>query len=492
MKKIFIYIVSIVLLSTSCENYDFGDTNENINGPSTASTSSLISGAMTRFMTFQGRPYRITPTLNVQYFMQHVYNDEMLYANYAGSWYSYYVQTLSNCQEVINICSAEGAANEPLIAANGSIDNQIAVAMIYKSVIFKRVTDLFGDVPYSEALNSEIISPKYDAQEDIYKGMIADVKAARDMMELDADGPTGDIIYDGDMEKWAKFANSFILSLSIQLSKVYPGASDYAATEFKAALAHSAGLIETADDEAIYTYDIANGYNNPWNWMRSADYGVTKEFLDAMKGNGFTSNSTYDNRVALFAADPSLEGHPYGYASNTLGENSPVRTVLITASTKLPLLSAGYVYLNRAEGAALGWTTENVASMLTAGIEASYALGASLYDETGELAIGDGSAYAAARVADLSTAPGGAVQVIGEEKWVALCPLGFDAWSEWRRTGYPVLSPAPDAINDGQIPRRYNYPSGEASLNAANYTAGVNGLTPARDINTARVWWDKE
>ncbi|TRX70989.1 SusD/RagB family nutrient-binding outer membrane lipoprotein [Carboxylicivirga sp. M1479] len=491
MKRIFIFLFSIVLLSTSCETIDFGDTNENINGPVTPSTSSLMSGAMTNFATRTGRPYRITPTLNVQYLMQHVYNDEMLYANTSGYWTSYYVQTLSNLQAVINTCSDEELSADPFVIANGAPENQLAVAMIFKSVIFKRVTDLFGDVPYSEALNSEIISPKYDSQEDIYKGMIADVKAARDMIDGSKEGPTGDVIYNGDMDKWAKFANSFILSLSIQLSEVYPGVNDYAATEFKAAVANPNGLIELAADEAIYTYDIANGYDNPWNWMRAADYGVTKEFLDAMKGNGFTSNSTYDDRIALFAKDPSLEGHPYGYDTNTEGENSPVNPIIIGSDTKLPLLTAAYTFLNRAEGAALGWTTEDVADMLTSGIESSFATGSSLYDSENELMIGDGSAYAAARVLDLSSAAGGAIQVIAEEKWVALFPLGFDAWSEWRRTDYPMLSPAPDAINDGQIPRRYNYPSTEVTLNADGYATGVAALTPARDNNTSRMWWDK-
>jgi len=112
--------------------------------------------------------------------------------------------------------------------------------------------------------------------------------------------------------------------------------------------------------------------------------------------------------------------------------------------------------------------------------------------ETGiPIPAGNAPAYAAGRVADVATAPGGALQVIGEEKWIALFPLGYDEWSEWRRSDYPILNPAPDAINDGDIARRYNYPSDEVTLNSANYQAGVSGLTPAQDINTARMWWDK-
>ena len=142
MKKIFIALLSIVLLSTGCENIDFGDTNKNVNGPADASTSALLSGAITDFSTTTGRPYRITPNLNVQYLVQMVYNDEMLYADYAGSWSGYYVQELSNLQTVINICSDPENASNPVIAANGALENQLAVAKIFKSVIFKRVTDI--------------------------------------------------------------------------------------------------------------------------------------------------------------------------------------------------------------------------------------------------------------------------------------------------------------------------------------------------------------
>ncbi len=85
----------------------------------------------------------------------------------------------------------------------------------------------------------------------------------------------------------------------------------------------------------------------------------------------------------------------------------------------------------------------------------------------------------------------GNAQVIGEEKWVALYPLGYDAWSEWRRTEVPALTPAADAINSGDIPRRYNYPSDEATLNTTNYNAGVSSLSPATDNNTSKVWWNQ-
>jgi len=483
MKKIFLALLSIVLLSVGCENIDFGDTNQNVNGPAEVNTASMLSGAITNFGDDRGRPYRITPTLNVQYLVQYVYNDEMLYADYAGNWGNYYVQELSNVQEVLDVLADPESATNSSIIANGSIENQEAVALIWKSVIFKRVTDLFGNVPYSQGLNSEILTPVYDSQQDIYTGMIADVKAARDMIDVNAAGATGDVIYGGDMEMWQKFANSFLMSLGMQLTKVDATLAKATVLE---ALNNSAGVLEDVSEDALYTYDVANGFTNPWNWMRPADYGVSAEFISALKGNGFTSNSTYDERITYVTDDPSVPGHAYGHLLYSDTENtSPVGTTLISASTQLPILTSAYTYLHRAEAAARGWTSEDAGEMLKMGIMSSYARGAAIYG----VEIGDGEAYADARVADMATA--GELTVISEEKWVDLFPLGYDSWSEWRRTGIPTLTPAVDAINDGQIPRRYNYPNTEASLNGDGYDSGVAALSPATDNNTSRFWWDK-
>ncbi len=489
MKKLFVIILGIALSFTGCDISDFGDTNKNVNGPLEGNTATLMSGAMTNFATRQGRPYRITPTLNVQYFMQLVYNDEMLYADYAGFWQSYYVQVLSNLKLVIDIVSDPASELDPAVIGNGNLANQQAVAMIYKAVVFKRVTDLFGDVPYSNALNAETLTPTYDSQESIYAGMIADVKAARDMIDEGADGPTGDAIYGGDMTKWVKFANSFLMQMAMQLSEV--STTIDAEGEFASALAHPGGVIESVADEAWYEFDTQNGFNNPWNWMRPADYGVTEELISSMKGygdNAVTSNTTFDNRILVMQEDTSEAGLPYGYLDYQEASAS-VASVLLDPGTPMPLLTAAYTWLNRAEAASRGWTSEVVADMLTNGIMASYASMEALYDPAGALAMGDGASYAAARVADMSTE--GELTVISEEKWVALYPLGYDAWSEWRRTDIPALQPAADAINNGQIPRRYNYPADEVSLNTANYNSGVSTLSPASDNNTSRVWWNQ-
>jgi hypothetical protein len=157
-------------------------------------------------------------------------------------------------------------------------------------------------------------------------------------------------------------------------------------------------------------------------------------------------------------------------------------------------MTASYVFLNRAHALQLGWSTGDlltIPQLLTAGIEMSYA---TLDAHFGTSISADATTYAAARVLDAGdpvVAPGGFMQVIAEEKWVSLFGQAFDAWTEWRVTGYPILTPAVDYLNNGQIPRRYLYPADESTLNEAMYDEGVAKLSPQEDRNTSKVWWDQ-
>jgi len=485
MKNIKYIVLSLLLTLGACDNVDFGSTNENPNGAGEPYTAGLMAGAMSRFSTLTGREYLMKPTLLIQYQSQVTYTDEMRYGEVASSWYSYYVQTLSNLQLVVDICSDPDKIT-PALITQGNPTNQIAVAKIFQAVIFKRVTDTWGNIPYSEALKGlDLISPKYDNQEDIYKALIASVKDSRDMLLTAEKGPIGDNIYGGNVVKWKKFANSLILQMTLQLSKKYPSAGQYAAIEFNAALNNAAGVITTVADEAWFTYTL--DFQNPFVANRIPDYFLSKEFTDGLKGLGTTTNNTLDARINVFARYPDRDGVPYGFQGGSGTGKTGMSLKIWNNIAPLPLMTAAYTYLNRAEAGALGWTSEVPATMLTNGITLSYATLDAHYATT----ISSGAAaYAAARVATIAGTVT-ARRVIAEEKWVALFPSGFDAWAEWRRTNYPTLFPATDFLNNGQIPRRYIYPTEESSLNAAAYASGVSSLSPATDNNTSKVWWDQ-
>ena len=496
MKKIK-YLILSVLLATSfvaCDTVDFGDINKNTNGPSDPYTSGLLASAIMNYSNITGGNYLFRPSLYVQWQSQVTYTAQMRYAANAASWYRYYVTQLSNLQEVINYCSDPANEFDIALLDQGSINNQIGVSKIFQAIIFKRLTDTYGDIPFSEALNpQEHIIQNYDNQEMIYKGVIDMLKEGRGMLEPGKKGPTGDIIYGGDVTKWRSLVNSIILQASLQLSKKYPAAGGYAAIEFNAAL--NDGVITSVDEEAWFRYDEESGYNSPWFAHRPTDFFLSKEFTDALNGKpdlNPTSNHTKDLRLLVYGTNDN-DGVPYGYIDGSGGASAQMSTDHYwAAEATIPFMTASYTFLNRADAANLGWTDETAKLLLQKGIEMSYET-LSFQKEITEIDGVDFVDYGKTKYANerLNDADGvGMATVIAEEKWVSLFPSAFDAWAEWRRTNIPALVPATDYLNDGKIPRRYNYPAEEATLNGDGYKQGVNALTPADDNISSKFWWD--
>ena len=494
--KYLLTLICCVLIVASCDSIDFGSVNEDDDSPAEPNTESLMSGAMNRFFTLTGRNYYAKPSLYVQYQSQVTYTAEQRYNTAPVSWQGYYVQTLSNLKQVIDITTADEVPSE--VVANGAPENQAGVAMLMSAFIYKRVTDAYGPIPYTEALNpEENVTPAYTSQEEVYNDLFAKVKAARDMMDTGKAGPTGDVVHGGDVSKWKKFANSFLMSLAIQISDAAP---DKAETEFVAALNNEDGVIDEVPEEFWYSYQNTVGAENPISQFRGADYQMSLPFTRALQGKAdgtyiTYSNDSFDDRLNVFASDPSLDGRPYGQevyeegeVPGLTGSFSSYSSAINSADSPLPYMTAAYTFLNRAEAANRGWTSENAQLMLTTGIQMSYATVDAHWDDgsatSGNLQ-SDGTTFAASRVADA-----GIEQVIAEEKWVALFPMGFQSWSEWRRTDYPGLIPAVEATNSGEIPTRYIYPDGESGSNPESYQGGVNQLSPAEDSNTSKFWWE--
>ena len=496
MKNIKHLVFTVAVLAsivTACDTVDFGGVNQDDDTAKQGNAEALMAAAMNRYFTLTGS-YHNVPTLYVQYQAQSVYTQEQNYGVTPYPWLGYYVQTLSNLNRVRDINSQDEISD--VTRTYGAPVNQIGVSEIMSAMIWKRLTDTWGPVPYNEAFaGEENVTPAYTPQEEIYRDLIRRVKEARDMLDPSLLGPTGDPLYGGDIASWQRYANSFLMSLSLQLSERFPENSGFAATEFNAALNHSAGVIDEVSEEMWYDHANQPGMENPFSLYRGADYFLSEAFTDALQGTTpqdsaiVYSNSTFDNRLNIYSDQPDSVGIPYGVN----GEFNGPSTSEAISGPDAPhhVMTAAYTYLNRADAANLGWTGESAQDMLETAIQMSYASLDQYYDDgdaTTGLLQADGTAFAAARLADAANV--GIEQVIGEEKWAALFPRGFQAWAEWRRTGYPALKPAPAATNSGEIPTRFLYPQNEGGSNAANYEEGVSLLRPAEDSNTAKVWWD--
>ncbi|HEV7333195.1 MAG TPA: SusD/RagB family nutrient-binding outer membrane lipoprotein [Flavisolibacter sp.] len=465
MKKyFFIFILPAVVFAVGCNKLkDFGSTNINPN----ASTTPIVGALMTNVQAgIGGYAAQTRPGLYAQYFSETQYTDVSLYSlpqlNFSGE----YAGSLYDLQNIIN----QNVSN-----------NQNVVARILMQYIFWTLTDRWGDIPYSEALTGNA-TPKYDKQEDIYKGMINTLKAAVD--QFDPSSPiTGDIIYNGNIANWKKLANTLRMAMALRLSKVYPSPSGYAATEFKAALQHPAGVITSNAENFTVNYPGGN-FQNPW----FATYNGRRDFGESATMTTLMTNLN-DPRQQAFGT--STVGVPYGVtrakAEAFTGANTNwsriLREDLRQDNSSVVVYSAAQATLARAEAADYGWTSENLTNLYQTGITLSF--------QQWGLPAPSASYFLQPNVALTAPAGTGAnLQKIATQRYIASYPNGLEGWSIWRKTGYPVLTPAPDAVTTTGIPRRYTYGQNEYATNDAATKAAASAI--GGDEANTRVWWDKQ
>jgi hypothetical protein len=481
MKKKLIYALTGFFLmgAAGCSKLeDFGDTNVN----PAATTEPILAALLTNAQASMGAYASQTRGgLYAQYFSETQYTDVSLYSIPQLSFTGEYSGTLNDLQMIIN---------------KNTNKNMSTVAKILQQYVFWHITDRWGDVPYSEALTGKS-TPKYDSQEEIYKGMIAKLKAA--VNEFDNSLITGDVLCNGDVAQWKRVANSMRLLMSLQLSKRYPAADGYAALEFKSALADAAGVITTNAQNFKVDYPGGNYKNNWWNaYNGRKDYAESKTMTDLLSSLGDSRANVFGGvteiQGAANSATASTVGMPYGivrasaeaFTSANAGWARILRGDFRTEDADVVLISAGQIALARAEAADKGWTAESLSTMYTTGITLAFEQwGLSVpanYLAQGTVALGAaGTATNAGKIAT--------------QRYISFYPNGLQGWNIWRKTGFPALTPAPDATNDPkEIPRRYTYASSESTTNGANLQAAVTRQFGTANLTgdkmNARVWWD--
>jgi hypothetical protein len=485
MKHIFKYkfaaalLLGALVLGPSCKKVDFGSLNNNPNQTTEPITSALLTNALSAIgnRTWDAGGITTIEGLYCQYFSETQYTDVSRYTRTTNNWDGFYSGVMYDLQNIINYNSDD--ATKVKAALNGSNANQIAVATILLQYHYWLLTDTWGDLPYSQALQGNGVIP-YDSQESVYTGMLTQLKNA--VAGFDGGlGPKGDILYNGDVTKWKKFGNSLRLLISLRLSKVNPTLGK---TEFAAALADPAGVISSNSDNATLVYpggNYLNTFYNYYNVTKRDDYSVAKTLLDFLNAKG-------DLRNTIFGT--STVGFPYGltrdqavsFANSNTSYSRLMAKSVSTATSAIPVVTASHVFLARAEGANLGWSGEDVATMYKNGISASWS----------QWGISDATALAGyLSNADVDLTGGDAAKKIATQQWIAWYPNGWQGWSNWKKTGYPVLTPAPGLT---AIPRRLSYGVNEPQLNPANYEPAAAKYTGPDGVNSqyARMWWDKQ
>jgi hypothetical protein len=379
-------------------------------------------------------------------------------------------------QVIINLNTNE--ETKEAVTQYGSNANQIAVAQILQSFYYQHITDRWGDIPYSESLLilDGIRQPDFDTQESVYSSVMATLKQAVSNIE-DANPVTGDIMFGGDMDMWRKFGNTILMNMALRMSEANPTLAE---TEFNAAV--TAGVFES---DVFYQHLALEAYDNPWEdrFLTRRDYCVALPLVEKMQtvANGGMLDVSMDPRLPVYA-DPAENGGeyvgmPFGLSEAEAGAISNSDVSFLGESLRQQE-SVTYIYTQaqilfaRAEAAFRGWTSDDPQTLYEEAITASMAqYGVDMGD------------YMNNSVVQYD----GTLEQIMTQKWIANYLNGYEAWADWRRTGYPQLDPPENALNEsGEIPVRQGYPTFERDLNSENYAKveAVDGLD-------APVWWDK-
>ncbi|WP_205508981.1 SusD/RagB family nutrient-binding outer membrane lipoprotein [Longitalea arenae] len=391
--------------------------------------------------------------------------------------------------------------------------NLYAEARIWRVYCFSRLTDLYGDIPYSQAglgYDSSVYKPAYDPQQAIYANMLAELEAAA--QSLDPAKPTfgaADLIYGGATDKWKKFAYSLMLRLGMRMTKADANAARTWVTK-----AIAGGVITADADIAKMSY-LSAGQDinknplalNLWNSDYIAQNGNTNTeggkyqdvFITYLKNTNdprlpvisvVWNNGVPDTSVALQKGMPATltNAKPANFVS--FSEPNP-KTILLLNSPRL-VFTAAESYFLMAEAALRGWYNGATASALYQnGIQAALRQWAIIGGSAGTIPAAAINNYVAANPLNTAGTFDDQMKQIYTQFWVSIFPDAQEVFASFRRTGYPALAPNNYAGNatGGKFFRRMLYPLTEQTLNTESYAEAIS-RQGENDLLT-RVWWDK-
>ena len=460
MKKISIYIMGFVLLASSgCKK--FIDVNTDPNNAVDGTEATILPPVE---IAIADEMYGGNAAFIVQNFMQTTAINQPLpqIGNYLeinsdldGDWGVYYNTVLINLKIINTKAVADGKLN------------YAAISQILSALALGNATDLWGDIPYSQALQGTAnLSPVYDKQEDIYKDIqtlldkgIADINAGTTTVP-----GSDDFFYTGDMSKWKMLAYSLKARYYMHLTKA-PGYT--AAAQAQLALAALTNAMQSSDDDLEYIFPGAAGQTNPWynNFNQVSTAVISSDFVDTLVTRNdprlskmvspSTETGLYTGREIGDAAAGDLESYSYP-SSYYMGIGAGVY-MMSYSETLFLKAEATYIVSGYAAAQSI-YQSAVTAHMTKVGVAAA-----------------DITTYLNSR-GTLTAA--NAEQRIIEEKFISNY-LNLEIFNDWRRTGYPTMVKVPNALSD--IPRRVLYPEVEITTNPQPQQSA---------ILTDRVWWD--
>lgn len=507
MKKItsYSFIFLLILLSTSCDK-GLADLNRNTTNPTAIDPVFQLNSAVvntsfpasTVFYDMGIVQQMVTPNSGVltgaNYNQDNRDNTQVL-------WQQYYRNVIRNTRDVIT-----------RTRATPERANLMNMARILQAYAFMVLTDSYGDIPYTEGglgYSEQVFLPKYDAQQEIYPRLITELTEATNALSTTTRTEVGEVLYGGNIAQWKKFGYSLLLRAGMRLSK-----ADAAKAQAAVQAAFAGGVILTNADNAFmrHTNDYTNPIGATLNSTEAANLYFAEPFVNFLKNNNdprlpaiairyVGAKSGIEQTPAVGTTDPARQiGMPMGYDNGTIvpvaaskglasfyefSQLDRRRTAKVTAPAFF--VTAAQTQLLLAEARTKGWiTTVTAAQYYAAGIRAHMEQLAQ-YDAGSAVSASAIQTYLDANPLDETRA----AEQINTQYWVASFLNGPEAWANFRRSGFPALTPNPypgKAIT-GQFIRRLTYPNSEISVNSTNINAAIAKQGP--DNLDTRVWWDK-
>lgn len=470
MKRKYIFNMMVPMMLFMACTKDISQYNVETKKPAEVPGASVFANAVKNLADDLASSIPLRTT--VKHWAASIYQDEARY-NFTSArvpqnwWTGFYQDVLNNLQSAAHTINGSNM-NEGVKA------NQLAVIDIMEVFTFHILVSSFGDVPYSEALNADQLFPKYDDAATIYDDLLKRLDESIAILKPGVAGfsANDDLIYQGDMTKWHRFANSLKLKMAMTLVDV-DEARAKAAVE--AAFPY---VFQSSEDIALVNYPGISPGINPLHQtlilsLRS-DYVSARDLLDELV-------RLNDPRLDDFYRpnnDGAFVGGVVG-SQNTFSDVAKPSFIISAPSAPSVLMDYSEVLFFLAEAKARNFNISGTAKeYYHAAIQESILFWGGTQNEV--------NAYLSQAEVAYETADGDWKQKIGVQKWIALYNRSFDAWTELRRLDYPKLS-LPEGALFG-FPNRYTYPGNEQQLNNANYTAASTAI--GGDHLETKLFWD--
>lgn len=390
-----------------------------------------------------------------------------------------------------------------------------ALAQILKISAWHKTTDMFGPIPYLKAGGADLTVP-YDSQKDVYQGFFDDLEKAIAVLTEKANVgvkiiPDYDAIYAGNSTNWVKYANSLMLRLAM---RVRFADAEMAKKYAEMAVNHPIGVMTVSSDEAKISQLDGLAFRNNIQYL-AQDYGESRmgssmlSYLFGYKDprlSAYFSPSTSQFAVKAFDGQ-SYQAVPTGHLDNQNDTYKSFSLPNFKQETPTYWMRASEVYFLRAEGALIGWNMGGeAASLYEQGIAISFeenGIAADLansYMTSGNVPVeyvlnSPSYKYSAdaptTETAEFNGSQDQKLEKIMIQKWIALFPNGQEAWSEWRRTGFPKLHKVNnDRGNLGAAGvRRLRYPTNAYNTDPEGIAEALI-LLGGDDKPSTKLWWD--